>query len=96
MRLRHLPAPGGESAVTEEEAPPGLAGGARPRWHPYPKRRRVRGSGTCRAFRGSVQERVPRLGGSRAWEEPGRLAAGSVAALPALDYTSHRPPRLAP
>ncbi|XP_057352423.1 zinc finger protein 582 isoform X3 [Manis pentadactyla] len=28
MRLRHLPAPGGESAVTEEEAPPGWRGGA--------------------------------------------------------------------
>ncbi|XP_032244025.1 zinc finger protein 582 isoform X1 [Phoca vitulina] len=38
VRLRHLPAPGGGSADTEEEAHPGLRG-ARPRGHLNPRRR---------------------------------------------------------
>lgn len=93
VRLRCLPAP--ESAGTEGEAHLGLRG-ARPRGQLDPRRRQVRGFGACQALRSP--RRTERRG--RAGRGPGKNPNVSLhrwsAAFPALDYTSHRPPRRAP
>ncbi|XP_073082799.1 zinc finger protein 582 isoform X4 [Manis javanica] len=71
MRLRHLPAPGGESAVTEEEAPPGLAGGGAAAVAPVPEEaagegfRNLPGVPGVGAGAGAAAGRVSGLGRTR-------------------------------
>ena len=67
VRLRHLPAPGGESAGTEEEAHLGLRGSVTA---VAPGPEEVAGE-ELRMFPGapgSLRERAPRPGGFRAWK----------------------------
>lgn len=94
VRLRHLPAPGGGSADTEEETHPGLRR-ARPRWHLNRRRRQVRGFGACQAHRGPCGSgrhgRADLRPGKNRNVSPQRRSA----AFRALDYISHRPPRRA-
>lgn len=94
VRLRHLPAPGGESACTEEEAHQGMRR-AQPQWHLDPRRRQVRGSGVCRLlWRPCESERRGRAGLKPGKNRNVSLQLRSAASL-ALDYISHRSPRRA-